>query len=37
MKHKNIFSKIIHYLMFGVICLISIAVMAFILWLHINS
>ncbi len=37
MKHKNTLEKIIQYLLYGVICLISIAIMAFILWIHISG
>ena len=37
MKRQNILKKIIPYLLYGVICLISMAVMAFILWIHIKN
>jgi len=37
MKRQNILKKIIPYLLYGVICLISIAIMGFILWIHISG
>jgi len=37
MKRQNTLKKIIPYLLYGVICLISMAVMAFILWIHIKN
>jgi len=37
MNQKNTLKKIIPYLLYGVICLISMAVMAFILWIHIKN
>ena len=37
MKRQNILKKIIPSLLYGVICLISIAIMAFILWIHLGN
>ena len=37
MNQKNTLNKIIRFLLFAVICLISMAVMAFILWIHIKN
>ncbi|WP_272491739.1 hypothetical protein [Natronogracilivirga saccharolytica] len=34
MNRQNTLIKIIRYLLLGAICLISLAIMAFILWIH---
>ncbi len=37
MNQKDTLEKIIRPLLFALICLISMAVMAFILWIHIKN
>ncbi|MFO8028408.1 MAG: hypothetical protein R6U28_00965 [Cyclonatronaceae bacterium] len=37
MNQKNTLEKIIRYLLFAGICLISLAIMAFIFWIHIKN
>jgi hypothetical protein len=37
MKHINKSKKIIQTILFGILCLISIAVMAFVLWINIKN
>jgi len=34
MKHQTNIKRIIRYLLFGIICMISIAVMAFVIWIN---